>query len=242
VNWGRGIVWILGIYSILILTVVSFVAFGNPATPAKDRAIITMALWTVFLWCVVCGSLMLLFKDKIAGFMRSKKKRWKLRFVVFCVILALIEEAITVTMTNLAPQFGSKIGEAYITASSNYFTTVLFHSVIMFVPMFIVWAFLLKKYDFSALQVFLLFGITGNLAEIALNPSMVFAGFWIFIYGLMIYLPALSIPDASVRGAVKKPKFFTYVFAVILPIIAAIPVALFVNVIRRALGIVFFID
>jgi hypothetical protein len=35
--------------------------------------------------------------------------------------LALMEEAITSSMTNLAPLFGVKIGEAYITASTNYF-------------------------------------------------------------------------------------------------------------------------
>lgn len=54
---------------------------------------------------------------------------WKKKFVVFATVLALIEEAITTTMTNLAPLFGVEIGEAYITASTNYVDVVLFHSV-----------------------------------------------------------------------------------------------------------------
>jgi hypothetical protein len=53
--------------------------------------------------------------------------------VLFCTLLALAEEAVTTTMTNLAPLFGVKMGEVAITASANYIEVVTQHSVIVFV-------------------------------------------------------------------------------------------------------------
>lgn len=141
---------------------------------------------------------------------------------MFATILALIEEVITTTMTNLAPLFGVKMGEAYITASTNYFEVVLLHSVIVFIPMFIVWAWMLSRYDFSPIAVFVLFGITGNFAEMGPNLDNLFAGFWIFVYGLMVYLPAYTVPaDREVR----KPRIWHYIMAIFLPFICALPVA-----------------
>jgi hypothetical protein len=42
---------------------------------------------------------------------------------------------------------------------------VLFHSVVVFVPIFIAWALMLPRWKFSPLRVLLLFEITGSLAE-----------------------------------------------------------------------------
>ena len=50
--------------------------------------------------------------------------------MVGCILLAMLEEVVTTSMTNCAPLFGVKIGEAYITASSNYFDVILRHSVV----------------------------------------------------------------------------------------------------------------
>ena len=41
-------------------------------------------------------------------------------------------------MTNCAPLFGVEMGEVYITASGNDMDVVLFHSVVVFVPQFLV--------------------------------------------------------------------------------------------------------
>jgi hypothetical protein len=65
-------------------------------------------------------------------------------------------------MTNLAPLFGVKVGQAYITSSTNYLDVVALHSVVMFVPLFVGWAVTLSCYDFSPFAVFLLFGLTGQ--------------------------------------------------------------------------------
>jgi len=60
---------------------------------------------------------------------------------------------------------------------------VCFHSVVVFVPMFIAWAWMLSRWDFSPLKVLLLFGITGSLAEASINLTSLIGGFWVFVYG-----------------------------------------------------------
>jgi len=141
---------------------------------------------------------------------------WRVKFVLFATTLALLEEAVTTSMTNLAPLFGVKIGEAYITASANYLDVVCLHSVVVFVPMFVGWALILWRYDFSVFSVFLLFGLTGTLAEtLSFGPgNLLQAGFWIFVYGLMVYLPAFCIP--SERGA-RPVRWWQYPLAVVVP-------------------------
>ncbi len=74
------------------------------------------------------------FREPIRGAVSRFRLDWRLKFIVFATLLALTEEAITTTMTNLAPLFGVKVGEAYITASTNYLDVVALHSVVMFVP------------------------------------------------------------------------------------------------------------
>jgi len=43
-----------------------------------------------------------------------------MKFILMATVLALIEEATTTTMTNLARLFGVKVVQACITASTNY--------------------------------------------------------------------------------------------------------------------------
>ena len=109
-----------------------------------------------------------------------------------------------------------RVGQAYITASANYFDVVLYHSVVVFVPMFIGWAVMLWRWRFSPFAVFVLFGLTGLLAEtITFGPQNLgnFA-FWIFVYGLMAWLPAYCVP--ADRPA-RPPRWWTYPLAVVIP-------------------------
>jgi hypothetical protein len=173
---------------------------------------------------------MRLFRDRVSAFVRGIRLDWRVKFVLFATLLALLEEAVTVTMTNLAPVFGVPLGAAYITASANYLNVVCLHSVVVFVPMFVAWALLLRRVDFPPNHVFLLFGLNGILAEASLG-AQAFAEFalWIFVYGLMVYLPAYSLPEG--RGA-GKPKWWHYLLAVLLPILFSIPVAILVNLVH----------
>lgn len=193
------------------------------AGDARAFAIVRMAWGLIILWICVGGSLMYVLRNRIRTLVLRIPLDWRVTFVAFATLLALIEEAITVSMTNLAPLFGSRLGEAAITSSANYFDVVLLHSVIVFIPMFIAWAFILSRYDFKPFSVFLLFGIMGIFAEMSLvGPVVAIIGFpqWIFVYGLMVYLPAYCIP--ADRGA-RPARFFHHLFAIPAAFLIALP-------------------
>jgi len=132
------------------------------------------------------------------------------------VALALLEEAITTLMTNCAPLLGVRIGQAYITASANYLDVILYHSVVVFVPLFIGWAVLLWRWRFTPFAVFVLFGITGTLAEAsAFGPqSLANFGLWIFVYGLVVWLPAHWVPP---ERSARVPRWWAYPLATVAP-------------------------
>lgn len=209
---------LIGGYSLLVLGLISFAVLTSDA-PSAEKAIIRMALGLNLIWVVLLGALMVRFRDPVQKLIRRIPLPWGLKFFLFCIVLALLEEAVTVSLTNLAPLFGAPVGEAFITASANYLHTVLFHSVIVFLPMFLTWTVLLRYFDFSPLVVFLCFGLTGSLAEMSMSTTNVLAGFWVFVYGLMVYLPAYSLP--AERGA-RRPPWWSYPLAVISPLLAPI--------------------
>ena len=210
-------IW-LGISTALVLTIALVSAEPN------TRAVILMGSGLILLWVVICGSLMRWQRDAIRQVFQNMGGDWRIKFVLFATLLALIEEAITTSMTNLAPLFGVPVGAAYITASTNYLDVVCLHSVVVFIPMFIAWALLLSRYAFSPNAVFLLFGLTGTLAEMSIGGTQALAefGMWFFVYGLMVYLPAYCIPaECNARAA----RWWHYPLAVLLPFLFTAPVA-----------------
>jgi len=183
----------------------------------RQRAVFCMAIGLMLLWIGIGGFLSHHLRCQFRSLAQRLNLPWPLLFVIACTVLALIEEAIATSMTNLAPAFGSNSREAFITASTNYLDVVLGHSVIYFVPMFIAWAWLLKRYNFDSISVLLLFGFTGTLMEMSFSGPQHIAeiGLWMFVYGLMVFLPADAIPP-NPREA-KTPRFQHYVMAVFLP-------------------------
>ena len=162
-------------------------AVGIHDGSAMARGIAGMATCLIIVWIFGAGSQMWRLRDRVRGIVRRIPLGWRLKFVLFCILLACFEEAITVTLTNMAPVFGARVGEAYITASANYLDVILFHSVIVFIPLFIALMLILSRYDLSPFAVFLIFGVVGTLCEaIFLGPHML-VGFpmWAFVYGLM---------------------------------------------------------
>lgn len=237
----KGLVRAIGIYSIFVMALISILNLASDAGP-DQKAIIIMALGLILIWIVLIGGLMVRFRDPIRALVLGIPLPWWLKFPLFCTILALLEEGVTVTMTNLAPLFGSQIGRAFITASANYLHTVLFHSVIVFIPMFFVWTVLLHFFRFPPLHVFLLFGLTGSIAEMSMSPTNILAGFWFFVYGLMIYLPAYCLPGDRYAG---QPKWWTYPLAVTAPLLSPIlllPVTPLLRYLWRVMDPTFFVD
>ena len=204
----------LGVWLLLSTIAVTIFLLGNPI----GRAVIGMAWGVIIFWIMICGGLMYHFRESIRNTVLKIRLPWQVKFVFFVTLLALLEEVVTTTMTNLAPLFGVKNGEAYITASTNFFDVVFLHSVIVFIGPFIFWALALKRYDFSPFATFLIFGVSGVFAEVAFGGPQHFLefGFWIFVYGLMIFLPAYSLPTAEARGA-RRPKFYHYILMIFLP-------------------------
>jgi len=214
---------IFAVWGLIVLTLATVATWHE----RRHRALILMADGLALFWIVIGGLLMRRYRDQVGGLVRRLSLGWPGKFVLVATAMALLEEAVTTTMTNLAPLLGVSVGQAYITASSNYFDVILGHSVIVFVPMFAAWAWMLSRYDFQPAEVFLLFGLTGTLAETGtFGPqNLAMAGFWVWVYGLMVWLPACALPK---RPAARRPRAWHYLLALILPIGCAIPVALIV--------------
>lgn len=228
-RWIHMVIMILGISGGAFALLLFFST--DAAVDPIAGAIVRMMMGLVLLWCVLGGLLMFRFRDAIRKQVQRIQLDWRITFVLFCTALALMEEGGTTRMTNLAPLFGVQMGEAAITASPNYLEVVLFHSVVVFIPMFIAWALMLWRWRFSASAVFLLFGLSGTLGEsIAFGPqNLIGLGFWVFVYGLMVYLPAYSIPEARTA---RPPRWYHYPLALILPTLASIPVAIIILILR----------
>jgi len=231
----RGLLIAIGLYSLLLVGFLNAVIFASGKR--VDRAIFLMADGLILFWIVLGGALTPLLRRRLVPRLVAVPIDWRVRFVLLCTAMALIEEVITTTMTNLAPWFGATPEEAHITASTNYFHVVLFHSVVIFVPMFVAWAWMLSRWGFPPLRVLLLFGLTGSLAEASINPTSLIGGFWVFVYGLMVYLPTCTVPGD--RGA-RPPRVRHHVLAIFLPLLAAAPVAPLVVLLRQWLGVELF--
>jgi hypothetical protein len=216
---------ILLLIPLMLLELVGLAAEGQKRYGTFEGAIMLMAASLALVWCVLGGGAMYVLRDPVRQLAGKSPFSRGSTFVVFSVWLALVEEAVTTTLTNLAPVFGNS--QAFITASRNYLEVVVWHSVIVIAPMFLVWAWLLARYQFAPSAVFLLFGLNGVLAEFLLGgPALLMAPFWIFTYGLMIFLPAYSYPsDADAR----PPRWYHYPAATAGCLLASVIFALAVN-------------
>jgi hypothetical protein len=224
-------------YGICITTLVAIVIYSGEKNPDK-RAILSMGLSLIFIWCISGGIIMRLARDRFIKSVTQLRIGWQLRFVLLCIAMALIEEAVTTSLTNAAPLFGAVTSTARITSSTNYFK-VISGSVVAFIPLFICWAWLLGRYDFKPLEVVLLFGLTGTLAESITFGSQHLAevGMWVFVYGLMVYLPVYSIP--ATRN-VRPTRWYHWIVAIFLPLVFIIPfvIYLIIAVVKKIIGLV----
>jgi hypothetical protein len=213
---------VLLLIPVMLLELVGITAEGRKRYPSFEGAIMMMGGALALIWNVIGGMIMFLVRNPVRLLLRRSPFSRGTTFVLFATGLALLEEAVTTTLTNLAPVFGSS--QAFITASRNYFEVVVWHSVVVIAPMFGVWAWLLGKFRFSPASVFLLFGMNGVLAEFLLGgPALLMAPFWIFVYGLMIFLPAYSFPSGP---DTPVPKWYHYPGAIGLCLLASMIVAL----------------
>ncbi len=228
----RTVVVVLLILALLFPGFMHLVAMHEGS--ARAWGIARMASGLVIVWIFLGGTVMYRARHAARRAVRSMRLGWRWKFVLFCILLACAEEVVTVAMTNLAPVFGARIGEAFITASTNYFDVVLLHSVVVFVPLFIALSLILSRYDLSPFAVFLVFGVVGTICEATFAGQAGAAiGFpmWAFVYGLMVWLPAYTLPPAEMRGArparwyhgwLAVPAVFILALPMLLPIVIVI--------------------
>lgn len=212
-----------------LLTVVVFIALTVQANQPTLRALIGMDIGVALLWIIIVGLLMWISRDAVRAAVAKIPLDWRITFILFCTLLAMAEEAVTTLMTNLAPWFGVAVGQVYITASANYWDVIWGHSVIILIPTFITWAFMLKRWNFKPNEVLLMYGIFGTIVETAFGSPITLIGLWMFVYGLMMYLPAYCIPEE--RGA-KDAHWWDFILAIFIPFISMVifyPVILFIH-------------
>lgn len=208
------------VYSLLLI------GFVVGDAPAYERAIVLMLGGLICFWIVLGGWWMRRYRTRFVAWAQRLPFGWRTRFVVLATGLALIEEMVTTAMSNLGPAFGS--ADAMITASRNYLEVVALNSVIVFIPMFGAWGWLLKRYAFTPVEVMLLFGLTGTLAEsIAFGPTQLLGvGIWVYVYGLMVYLPAHSVPVERAAQPVRPRHWLLAIGAGIGAAVLFVPVVL----------------
>jgi hypothetical protein len=218
----RRVLVILAVACALMYGLVMLAVLGSKATPPDDRAIILMGGGLLLFWVLLGGLLQRRERERFVRWANRLPFGWAVRFVLLCILMALLEEAITTSMTNLGPWLGAESDQARITASKNYLEVVLLNSVIIFVPMFICWAWMLRRWDFRPVEVMLLCGLTGWLSEaLSFGPqNILMIGMWVYVYGLMIWLPAHTVPQ---ERAARPPRWWHWPLAVVLPFLAAIP-------------------
>ena len=191
----RIVLTLITAWGVLSISAVTAFILTNETNP-DNRAIIKMGVALILVWCVLGGVLMLRFRDRFVAWATRIPLGWRTRFVLLCIAFAMLEEAVTTSLTNLAPLFGGVTEAARITASKNYLEVVFLNSVIAFVPMFVCWGWLLSRYDFRPSEVLLLFGLNGTLAEtLSFGPqNLLQVGMWVWVYGLMATFPPAPCP------------------------------------------------
>ena len=90
----------------LILSTSAIAAIALLDAPPNTRAVVLMGSGLVLIWVVLGGSIQRFLRDRVRSFVQAVRIDARVKFVVLATVLALIEEAVTTTMTNLAPLFG----------------------------------------------------------------------------------------------------------------------------------------
>jgi hypothetical protein len=204
------------------------------ATGPVERSAIVMQWGSFLSWVYIIAPLLgrkglPLLKHRLSRFTLGPKRL----FFIFAALFALIEEALAVFWNNITPSFFGQAVGPVLTASTNYFEVILFHSVVVFLPLFLVWAYLLEHGRYSSREAYLYFGMTGILAEYIFNPgilALLAGGFWILIYGSMVYYPARFL-----FGEEKSNLNVTWrraVVAVFLPLLASVPLAILIDILK----------
>lgn len=207
------LVWQFGLTALLTLA-----GGENP-----KLGVLAKMLWGLnLLWILGAGILSIRFRGRVTAWGAPARPLVVAWFVAGAVGLALVEEAVTTAMTNCAPLFGAKLGEVYITASADYLDVVLYHSVVVLVPQFVMLGLLMKRYAITPLAAFFCYGAAGFFNEALFSgPNPLQYAQWTLVYGLLVYLPAhLFVPIEHRRPV----RMWFWPVVILAPVAASVPV------------------
>lgn len=232
--WSRRLVLVTLVVTAGVAVLIVAAELLGRTLPSATRAVLWMALILIATWIGVGGAVQWGIRDRARARLLRAPGDWRIRFVLFATGLSLLEEAITTSLTNLSYALGSNPAASHITASTNYLIVIGFSSVVILVPEFVAWAYLLSRIDFRPLEAFLLYGLTGTIGEGTVQLTNVLLSFWFPLYGLFVFLPTYVLPATR---PVRTPRAIDYAIAVVLPLLFAIPVGVVDIVLRQHLGI-----
>ena len=214
----KGFFMLSMVYGILLHVFVMINAANEK--DSQGVAIMGMGLTLVTVWILIGGYLQRRYLFSHYERLTQVRSSPVFTFAIMAIFLACIEELIAVIITNLAPLYGVTVGEAYITASTNYFDVITMHSVIVFAPMLFTLGVILRKYAIPPFRALIIFGLVGVCAEFSFAGPQAILAFptWLFIYGLMVYVPA----HIFVNTERKKPFFLLYPLFIIAILASAI--------------------
>jgi hypothetical protein len=98
---------------------------------AGYHAILGMGIGLYVFWIIIGGLLMWWLREPIGNFVQRIPRGWTIKFIVFATALAMLEEVVTVAMTNTAPLYDVAMAPAHVTGSANYWDVVLTSSVVL---------------------------------------------------------------------------------------------------------------
>ena len=137
---------------------------------------------------------------------------WKLakfsKLLILGYGMVLFEELFAALSYTLTERFSLTL---YLERIRQYWAV----NLLIFSGFYLMWYFLLKKYSYSYQEVFFVAGSWGLFAEsiIFYSPLIAFfqAPLTIFVYGLMIMLPMLSIDlDSDIEGKKELRRIIKY--------------------------------
>lgn len=103
-----------------VLSTAAVTSFILSKDPDPDhRAIIKMGVGLILIWCVMGGLVMWALRDRFVRWATRIPLGWRTRFVLLCIAFAMLDEAVTTGLTNIAPLLGSVTDAARITVSKN---------------------------------------------------------------------------------------------------------------------------
>jgi hypothetical protein len=98
---------VIAAWGVLSTTAITVFILSNDPDP-DHRAIIKMGVGLILLWCVLGGLMMWALRDRFVRWATRIPLGWRTRFVLLCIAFAMLEEAVTTGLTNMAPMLGSR--------------------------------------------------------------------------------------------------------------------------------------